>query len=222
LFLKKKRKQRKKPKKRKQRNKLDFIFIGLGNPGSDYAETRHNAGFLVLDGLANKFSIKLKKPFLKSYLCGRGEIDGKKFLLVKPLTYMNNSGLIMNDIERRYVTPSSALIVVCDNMDLRYGLCRIKKSGSPSGHNGIASIQQFYGRTDFYCIYVGVSRPPEGADVVSHVLGRPDGADFDRFMEGVEKGVSAAASLMNGDLQRVMNEYNRRNNSGQNKQVSQG
>jgi len=189
-----------------------LVFIGLGNPGSEYHETRHNAGFMVIDELAGRFSLNLKKPFFKNYLIARGYYQGKQIVLIKPLTFMNRSGLVLPGIARKYIGSDDSMVVICDNMDLPYGECRVKTKGSNSGHNGMSSIIENYEHGDFIRIYVGVSRPAEDGEIISHVLGVPEGSDSLEFKEGIERGALAAVSLLTTTAERVMNEYNRKNN----------
>ncbi len=167
-----------------------MVLIGLGNPGNNYRYTRHNAGFMVLDTLAERLSLKWKRPFLRNYTFTKGVYMEEQFLLVKPLTFMNHSGLIMDDLYRRGWIKNSEMAVICDNMDLPYGECRIKTRGSDSGHNGIKSVIQNIGNSD--C--------------------KPDGDEFIRFRNGIDRGVEASLALINNPVQSVMNEYNRKNN----------
>ena len=156
--------------KQKQRNNTLFLFIGLGNPGIEYHETRHNAGFMVIDKLNETLSLKLKQPLFKNYSIALGDYQNKQVLLLKPMTYMNRSGLIFNSIPGKYFRSNTKIVVFCDNMDLPLGECRLKNKGSNSGHNGISSFINGYGSEDFLRIYVGISRPVKGESVISHVL----------------------------------------------------
>lgn len=193
------------------KNKSLFLFIGLGNPGDKYHETRHNAGFMVIDKIAESLSLKFKKPFFKNYLIASGNYQDSQIVLIKPMTFMNRSGLIFNHIPGKYIYNSKNMIIICDNMDLPAGECRLKNKGSNSGHNGMSSIINSFGSEDFLRVYVGISRPPSGESVISHVLGRVEKLEFPKFSQGIEKAGNAAISLLTNDFQRVMNEYNRRN-----------
>jgi peptidyl-tRNA hydrolase, PTH1 family len=188
-----------------------LLFIGLGNPGVDYHETRHNAGFMVVDKIASDLFLKFKKPFFKNYYIASGFYKNEEIILIKPLTYMNRSGLVLNSIPKKYFNTENPMIVICDNMDLSYGECRIKARGSNSGHNGMSSIIQNYGSEDFLRIYVGISRPVSGDSVISHVLGKIDDSEYPNFIEGIGRACDASVSLLTTSVQRVMNEYNRRN-----------
>jgi len=194
----------------KPKNSSLFLLIGLGNPGDEYHETRHNAGFMVIDKIAESLSLKFKKPFFKNFLIANGSYLDKQIILIKPLTFMNRSGLIFNSIPGNYIYNNDNIIVICDNMDLPLGECRIKNKGSNSGHNGMSSIINSFGTEDFLRIYVGISRPPSGESVVSHVLGKVEKIEFNDFYKGIERAGNAAISLLTNDFQRVMNEYNRR------------
>ncbi len=189
-----------------------MVLIGLGNPGEQYHNTRHNAGFMVLDILADRLSLTWRKPFFRNYAFTKGVYREEKFFLVKPFTFMNQSGLVLDDIFRRDWVGDSPVVVVCDNMDLACGECRIKTKGSDSGHNGIKSIMNNIGDREFIRLYVGVSRPSAGEDVISHVLGKPGEGESDLFEAGVERGAEASLSLISSSVQSVMNEYNRKNN----------
>ena len=189
-----------------------MVFIGLGNPGSEYHETRHNAGFMVIDELARNFSVKLKKPFFKNFFIAKGYYQDEQIILIKPLTFMNRSGLVLAGINKKYIGSDKSMVVICDNMDLPYGECRVKTKGSDSGHNGMSSIIANYGHGDFIRIYIGISRPAKGEEIISYVLGRPEGSDSLEFKEGIVRGASAAVSLLTTTAVRVMNEYNRRSN----------
>ena len=204
--------KRVKKKQKQARNRPVLVFIGLGNPGVEYHETRHNAGFMVIDELARSFAINLRKPFFKNYFIARGSYLGEEIVLVKPLTFMNKSGLILAGITKKYIGPETSLVVVCDNMDLPYGECRVKIKGSDSGHNGMSSIIANNEDGDFIRIYIGISRPDDGGEIITHVLGRPDESEFLEFKKGIERGALAAVSLLTTTVARVMNEYNRKNN----------
>jgi len=183
-----------------------IILAGLGNPGAAYAETRHNVGFLCLERIAEKENVTLKKPFLADYSLAEFIAGGKRVILVKPLTYMNKSGLILPYLMKKYRCGPESLMVIVDNMDLNPGQCRLKIKGSSAGHNGLKSIISLTGSSDFMRLYIGVGRPDPEISVVDHVLGVPGEGERDDFLKGVERGVDAfyqvlekgAAGAMNG------------------------
>lgn len=165
---------------------------------------------MVIDRIANENSVLLKKPFFKKYKIGRGRIEGKEFILVKPLTFMNMSGTIFPELLKKFRISAGNLIVVCDNLDLPLGICRIKRKGSHGGHNGLRSIIDQIGSNDFLRLFVGIGRPKSKSDIVSYVLSRPDSSEFPLFLRGVERAAGAAVKLITRPPEEVMNECNRR------------
>ena len=163
-----------------------------------------------MDRIAQKYSINFKKPFFKNYLYGRGQSDNSEFMLVKPLTYMNNSGVVIPGLLNKFRIPSEKMIVICDNMDLPYGMCRIKKKGSGGGHNGLRSIDSIMEGRGYTRLFVGVSRPDKGVSIVEHVLSVPSGSDLRDFMKGVERAAGAVELIVNKSVEEAMHEYNRR------------
>ena len=186
-----------------------WIAIGLGNPGEEYIRTRHNAGFRVIDRLAERNGEKLKKAFLRPFLYTPGSRNEKNLILVKPLTYMNRSGNILPAVIGKWKAESRRVIIICDNMDLPPGEVRIKQKGSSAGHNGIKSVLEYLDSGDFYRIFVGVGRPSPGVSVVDHVLGYDEHEEH-KLAEGEEKAAEAVMAMVEHPLSRVMNEFNRK------------
>ncbi len=187
-----------------------IIIAGLGNPGIRYRKTRHNAGFDVVDILAGKYSIPMKKKDRQS-LCGQGVIGGVKVTLVKPLTYMNNSGESIAAWVRYYqCDPAKELIVLSDDVTLDPGYLRIRRKGSAGGHNGLKSIISCLGTEEFTRIRIGVGQLEPGEDMVGHVLGRMRREDR-LALEGAQEHAAEACVLMvQGEFDRAMNQYNKR------------
>ena len=148
-----------------------FIVVGLGNPGKDYDKTRHNVGFDVIDLLAERNNIKLNKIKYKS-VYGEGNIGGEKVLLVKPQTYMNNSGITVRDIYNFYKLPIENIIVVVDDIDIDFSQVRIRKKGSAGSHNGLKSIIHQLQQEDFPRVKIGIGKKREGQDLANFVLSR--------------------------------------------------
>jgi PTH1 family peptidyl-tRNA hydrolase len=165
---------------------------------------------MVVDGLAGEFGIHLKKPWLKRFMVGQGRIAGGKLVLAKPLVFMNESGQVVSSLLSWAAAEAVQLLVVYDNVDLSPGNCRFKLRGSAGGHNGLESVTRFLGDAGFMRLAVGVGRPPEGGDMVRHVLSPPRGEEATLLRSGVEAAVSAIASLPESGAERVMNDLNRR------------
>jgi len=146
------------------------IIAGLGNPGKDYAQTRHNIGFLVLDALASKSRLMFDKSRFDSEYT-KAKIKGKDVFLIKPLTYMNRSGLSIHKFASYYKIEIQDIIIVHDDMDLEFGKIKIVKSRGHGGHNGVRSIMEAFGNNDYVRIRVGVGHPVSGRGVTGHVLG---------------------------------------------------
>lgn len=185
-----------------------YLIAGLGNPTAKYENTRHNAGFDVIDVLAEKYNIKVTENKNKA-LCGTGVIGGEKVMLVKPQTFMNLSGESIGAILNFYkMDPATRLIVIYDDITLAPGKLRIRKKGSAGGHNGIKNIIALTGTQDFMRIRVGVGAKPEGWDLVDYVLGRFSKEDRKLVEEAMENAADAAAMMVRGEVDQAMNKYN--------------
>ena len=187
-----------------------FIIAGLGNPGKEYENTRHNAGFNSLDVLAAKYNISIREAEHKA-IVGKGYIEGQKVILVKPQTYMNNSGEAVREITDYYkVDPESELIVLFDDISLDVGTIRIRDKGSAGGHNGIKSIISHLGTQVFLRIKVGVGDKIPEMDLADHVLGHFGKDDEKTVREAFERAADACVMLLGGDVEKAMNVYNRK------------
>ncbi|MDC7124229.1 MAG: aminoacyl-tRNA hydrolase [Spirochaetales bacterium] len=184
----------------------------MGNPGEKYYETRHNAGFAVINYLSEIKKIKLKKAFMKSYFMGLYEDDTKKIFILKPTTFMNRSGDIIRHAMNKTNTNVEDLVLICDNMDLKPGMIRLKSKGSAAGHNGIKSVIYNIGTSEFKRLYIGVGRPDDNSKVVDHVLGTFNNEDKILFDESVKNAAEALLLLTEKPINQVMNEINKRNN----------
>ncbi len=193
------------------KNSSPWLFVGLGNPGSEYHETRHNVGFRVLDRLARRWELSFRKPFFQPYQRAFFPGPPAPAVLIKPLTYVNRSGTIIPSLLKHWDIGPERLFIITDNMDLLPGEVRIKRKGSSGGHNGISSVVTALGHGDFNRIYLGVGRPEDPAEVVDHVLGVPSSREAVRIGEAENKACDALTSLLTESLDRIINEYNRRN-----------
>lgn len=184
------------------------IIAGLGNPGRQYEGTRHNSGFASLDRLAGKYGIDVRNARFHG-LIGLGAIEGQKVLLVKPQTYMNESGVCLREAVDYYrADPASDLIVLYDDISLVPGQLRIRTKGSAGGHNGIKSVISCLGTDVFRRIKIGVGAKPEGWDLADWVLGRFPADVWPAMDRAYDRAAEAAAALLTQPLDRVLNEYN--------------
>jgi len=201
------------PRQRKVNNhSVPLIVLGLGNPGPEYAGTRHNAGYMVIDALTEKPPLAFRKRFFSSYYYAYLPVpeNCREIVLVRYTGYMNTSGNIIGSLFRRFNVSCEDLLVVVDNMDLPPGVCRLKKGGGSAGHNGIKSIISKTGSTGFYRLYIGVGRPDKSVDTVSHVLGKPEGHDEIAIKSACIKAAGAVKELSCTPFSRVMEKLNKR------------
>ena len=185
-----------------------YIIAGLGNPGREYENTRHNAGFASLDALAKRHGIELTTRKFQA-LAGSGYIDGQKVLLVKPQTYMNLSGESLRAACDFFkVDPEEGLIVIYDDIDLDPGQLRIRKKGSAGGHNGIKHIIQQLGTQNFVRIKVGVGAKPKGWDLADYVLGHFSKEDRGLVDDALKRAAGAVELMVQGEVDQAMNQFN--------------
>ncbi len=202
------------------KNKPDLLIVGLGNPGSKYLETRHNAGFRVIDRLSVLTGLILKRPFLGKYYSAGGQWNGRRIVLVKPLTYMNRSGKVVPTLLRKTGISTERLVVVCDTLDLDPGMCRLKRKGGSAGHKGVASIIDEVGTGAFFRMYIGIGRPEHTSEVVDFVLGSPDDEDRKRIEAAEQRAAENILRLCTEPPERVMHGLNRRKDSESGRSVS--
>lgn len=193
---------------KKSNGGYDYLIVGLGNPGAKYEMTRHNAGFLAVDLLAVKENLNIKK--LKYHaLVGDAVINGKKCLVMKPQTFMNNSGEAVGEAARFYKIPPERVIVISDDFSFDVGQIRIKRKGSAGGHNGLKSIIAHLGSENFPRIKVGVGKKPNtDYDIIDWVLGRfPKELEKD-LKSALENAVDALPYIVNEEIDKAMNLFN--------------
>ena len=185
-----------------------YVIVGLGNPGSRYERTRHNAGFRMVDRLAAGYRIEFSQKKHRA-LCGAGMIEGQKVLLLKPQTYMNLSGeSVRKAVEYYKVDPERELLVIYDDISLDPGKLRIRKKGSAGGHNGMKNIILHLGTQVFPRIRIGVGQKPEGYDLADYVLGHFSGEEEVLMREAYDRAAKAAVSVLTEGTDRAMNEFN--------------
>ena len=190
-------------------NKLKLV-VGLGNPGAEYRNTRHNAGFMVVDRIALDFDIAVKNRKFDSVF-GRGCVKDVEVLLAKPMAFMNRSGPPVQKLANFYRIQCEDMLVIHDDIDLAYGRLKIKEKGGHGGHNGIRSLMDAFGKGDFVRLRIGVGRSETGEHVTGHVLGRFSPAqsrNLDRIITGAR---DAAIAILSQGTKAGMNLYNGRN-----------
>ena len=183
------------------------IIAGLGNPGSEYANTKHNVGFMFVDALADKLGIDGWKTKYDA-LVAEGRMGTEKILLMKPLTYMNESGRAIGPLLSWYKLEPQDLIVVHDDMDIPAGAVRIRRKGSAGGHNGIKSILYHVGDENFARVRIGIGRPQPGWTVVNHVLAPFSSEDAPKIREAIQYLLPAVECIVTEDVDMAMNRYN--------------
>lgn len=185
------------------------IVVGLGNPGKDYTDTRHNIGFRTVDLLAERNNIKINKVKFKS-VYGEGNIAGKKVMLVKPHTYMNNSGIAVGELVRFYKIPIENIIVVVDDIDIDFSTIRIKAKGSAGSHNGLKSIIYHLKDDKFPRVKIGIGKKHPNQDLASFVLARFSKEEVSDMDEAVLTASEAIESVIKTGMDEAMNKYNKR------------
>ncbi|MBR5306313.1 MAG: aminoacyl-tRNA hydrolase [Oscillospiraceae bacterium] len=193
---------------KKSNQSIDYIVVGLGNPGSKYQNTRHNIGFETLDYIADKNNVSVTKAKF-SALYGVWEQDGHKIMLLKPQTFMNLSGEAVKQAASFYKVPAENIIVIFDDVSLDVGKMRIREKGSAGGHNGIKSIISHMGQ-EFPRIKMGVGQKPHpDYDLADWVLGKFTDGDKKLLADRFEDAHKAVKLMVTGDSQKAMNLYNR-------------
>lgn len=187
---------------------VEFIIAGLGNPGTDYENTRHNIGFMTIDTLCEKYKVKCKKLKFKSLTCDM-MISGKRCLVMKPGTFMNKSGEAVTEAMSFYKIPPEHTIIVYDDISLEPGKMRIRRKGSDGGHNGIKNIIYLSGADTFPRIKMGVgAKPHPDYNLADWVLGHFKAEDKDKLEQCFDNAVSALELMVNGKVDAAMNKYN--------------
>lgn len=188
--------------------KIEYIIAGLGNPGMQYENTRHNAGFIVLDALAQQLGVQINRMKFKG-LTAEATIEGKRCLLIKPNTFMNLSGESLVQALEFYKIDAEKLIVVYDDISLEPGKLRIRRKGSHGGHNGMRSIIDLTGRDDFPRVKMGVGKKPHpDYNLADWVLGKFGKEDAEKMKQSAENACECIKLMVQGKTDEAMNKYN--------------
>lgn len=184
------------------------LIVGLGNPGADYAKTRHNAGFMVVARLAEQWRAgwTLERKF--NARVARAGVDGRSALLCQPQTYMNSSGEAVGAVAGFYRVPASRILVVVDDADLPLGELRMRPRGSSGGHHGLESIEQHLGTRDYARLRVGIGRETGAREIKGYVLGRFGSGDAARVDEVVAAACRQVECWWTDGIQKAMNQFN--------------
>lgn len=186
---------------------VEWLVVGLGNPGQKYANTRHNMGFLTVDLLAEEAGVQLNKVKFKSaYNILR--FAGTRCLVMKPQTYMNLSGEAVREAAQFYKIPPERVLVIYDDVSLPVGKLRVRPSGSAGGHNGIKNIIAHLGTQEFPRVKIGTGAPGEGGDMIDWVIGVPSQAERKILLETFHRAIEAAACIIEHGCQKAMNDFN--------------
>jgi len=181
--------------------------VGLGNPGERYSGSRHNMGFRVVEALSRHWRSG-RPDYLRWSMCAAAEYGGRKVLLVQPLTFMNRSGLAVEELFSRFSAEPENLIVIHDEMDLPPGVLRLKKGGGAAGHRGVQSIIDTLGTADFIRLRMGIGKAPPGEEGADYVLGRFAPEEEELMEAAVNRAVQALATLLEEGLESAMNKFN--------------
>ncbi|HEK85502.1 MAG: aminoacyl-tRNA hydrolase [Candidatus Saccharicenans sp.] len=186
-----------------------WLVVGLGNPGSEYANTRHNAGFMVVRLLAREWGVQLKSRTFRSKLA-EVERNGVKLVLALPQTYMNLSGLAVKDLIAGFKTGPENLLVIYDDLDINLGEIRIRPKGSPGSHKGLKSIVKEIGTQVFPRIRVGIGPKPVNQEAADYVLTEFSEEEKLKLKPALMKACEAVEMILAGEIEKAMNNFNRR------------
>src|SRR6056297_2519110 len=188
-------------------SKALWLIAGLGNPGRKYSRSRHNAGFMALDRIAQNWRIRMgRRKFDAEF--GTGKIDGADAVLVKPMTYMNRSGLPISRAAAFFQIPLDHVLVIHDDIDIGYGHIKIKKKGGHGGHNGLRSIIDAVGSGDFPRVRIGIGRPEGPMDISDYVLGNFTAKEWREFEPIPDKAADAVKTILRHGVNEGMNRFN--------------
>jgi PTH1 family peptidyl-tRNA hydrolase len=202
---------------------MDYIIIGLGNPGARYESTRHNMGFIAIDILAERHGIKVNKIKHKA-LTGVGTISGQNVLLVKPQTYMNLSGESVRSVAGYYRAPHERIIVIYDDIDIPMGDIRIRKKGGPGSHNGMRSVVEALGGEDFPRVRIGINdgQKTRGEALIGYVLGGFQKRHKEAAETALLKAADAVECVLHDGVETAMNRYNSRSDIADANEIKKG
>jgi len=189
------------------------LIVGLGNPGSRYRGTRHNVGWEVLERLARKHGIAIEEDTGWAEV-GRGDIGPHRVVLARPMTYVNASGMAVQDLRRRFRVKPSDLFLIVDDLDLPLGRLRLRQKGTAGGHNGLRSVIEALGTDGFPRMRVGIGRPPGKTDAADHVLARFSAEERQMLNDALDRAVEALEVAIVDGVDVAMNRFNAKLQAG--------
>ena len=184
-----------------------YLIVGLGNPESEYAHTRHNMGFDTINELAKNNNINITKTKFKA-LYETGIIQNEKVILLKPQTYMNLSGEAIKEARDFYSVKPEEIIVIYDDIDIEKGKIKLRKKGGPGSHNGMKSVVQELNTTDFIRIRVGIGQPEFKSDMINYVIGKVPEEEQKILQQGTKKAAEAIEEILKNGIDIAMNKFN--------------
>jgi PTH1 family peptidyl-tRNA hydrolase len=185
-----------------------FLIVGLGNPGADYAKTRHNAGFLLVEKLAAQWRANWANERKFQARLARAERGGKTILLAEPQTFMNLSGESVGALARYYQLPLGRILVVVDDADLPLGEIRLRPGGGAGGHHGLESVTQHVGSREYARLRLGIGRQDGAREITGHVLGRFSAAENARLEKVLDRAAGQLESWLETGIQKAMSQFN--------------
>ena len=184
-----------------------YLIVGLGNPEEDYAKTRHNMGFDVINKLSENLNIKVNKNKFNS-LYGIGMVGSEKVILLKPQTYMNLSGEAVRDFKNFYKVSPENIIIVYDDLDIEPGIIKIRKKGGPGTHNGMKSVVHKIQTEEFPRIRVGIGNPQYKNDLLNFILTKISDEDYKVLEEAIKNAAKSIEEILKNGIDIAMNKYN--------------
>lgn len=185
------------------------LIVGLGNPGLEYAQTRHNAGVWYVAALAEQYNIRMTPDSKYVGLVGRGQINGQEVRLLIPTTFMNRSGQAVSALSNFFKIPSTEILVAHDELDLPVGTIRLKTGGGHGGHNGLRDIISSLGnQNNFHRLRIGIAHPGDAKLVSNYVLGKAPQAEQEKIESAIIAAVKVSDLMVNGNLAKAMNQLN--------------
>jgi peptidyl-tRNA hydrolase, PTH1 family len=185
-----------------------FLIVGLGNPGAEYAKTRHNAGFLLVEKLAVKWKCDWTNERKFKARIAKAECSDKKILLCEPQTFMNLSGETVGALKDFYQLPLKQLIVAVDDADLPFGEIRLRKSGSSGGHHGLESIEQHLASREFARLRIGIGRKDGAREITNYVLGKFDSSESELLKKVLERAADQVETWLDAGIEKAMSQFN--------------